>query len=203
MRILIADDEWLVRQEIKESLEELGHQIVAEAGDGEAAVRLARSLKPDVAILDIKMPLRDGLDAAQELVREQVCPIVLLTAYALPEYIQKARDAGAFGFVTKPFDPKGLDAALQLAVARFEDFCRLRQEVGQLEEELATRKLVERAKGLLMKHYRLSEQEAYRVLQRRSMETRKPLREIAEAVLMTWGLVDELSDRPRKKGSSP
>ncbi len=203
MRILVADDEWIVRQEVKESLEEAGHQVVAEASDGESAFRLAQTLRPDVAILDIKMPIRDGLQVAQELVRHQVCPVVLLTAYALPEFVQKARDAGVFGFITKPFDPRELEAALQMAVARFEDFRRLKDEISQLEAELATRKLVERAKGLLMKHYGLSEEEAHKILQRRSMETRKPLKDVAEAVLMTWGLLQERSDqsRPRRRSS--
>ncbi len=197
MRVLVADDEYLVREEIKSALEELGHQIVGEASDGDTALQLAQTTYPDVAVLDIKMPNRDGIEVAQALVKEGVCAVVLLTAYALPEFIQRAREAGVFGYLTKPFDPKALEAALQIAVARFQEFRQLQEEVSQLEEELATRKLVERAKGLLMKHYGLSEEEAYRLLQRRSMDTRKPMREVAEAVLMT---LEWLQEPPPRKG---
>lgn len=184
MRVLVADDEWLVREEIKASLEDLGHLVVAEAGDGETALRLAEQIRPDIAVLDIKMPVKDGVDVARRLVKGGICAVVLLTAYPLPEFIQRATEAGVFGFLTKPFDPKGLSAALQIAVARFKEFCTLQKEVRALEEKLATRKLVERAKGLLMKHHGLNEPEAYRLLQRKSMETGKPMREVAEAVLM-------------------
>ncbi len=197
MRVLVADDEYLVREEIKSTLEELGHQVVGEASDGDTALQLAQTTCPDVAVLDIKMPNRDGIEVAQALVKEGVCAVVLLTAYALPEFIQRAKEAGVFGYLTKPFDPKALEAALQIAVARFQEFRQLQEEVNQLEEELATRKLVERAKGLLMKHYGLSEEEAYRLLQRRSMDTRKPMREVAEAVLMT---LEWLQEPPHRKG---
>ncbi len=199
MRVLVADDEYLVREEIKASLQELGHTVMGEAADGETALNLAKAAKPDVAVLDIKMPGKDGIEVARELVKEGVCAAVLLTAYTLPEFIQRATEAGAFGYLTKPFDPKGLDAALQIAVARFQEFRKLQEEVSQLEEELATRKLVERAKGLLMKRYNLSEEEAHRVLQRRSMDTRKPMREVAEAVLMALELLDE--PKPKRKGT--
>ncbi len=199
MRVLVAEDEFLVREEIKASLNELGHTVVGEASDGETALNLAKSIKPDVAVLDIKMPSKDGIEVARELVKGGICAAVLLTAYPLPEFIQKATEAGAFGFLTKPFDPKTLDAALKIAVARFKEFKMLQEEISELEEELATRKLVERAKGLLMKHYNLSEEEAYRLLQRRSMETRKPMREVAEAVLMTLDLLEEPKKEARRK----
>jgi response regulator NasT len=199
VRVLVAEDEYLVREEIKASLTELGHIVVGEASDGETALNLAKSVKPDAAVLDIKMPGKDGIEVARELVKEGICAAVLLTAYALPEFIQRAKEAGAFGFLTKPFDPKALDAALQIAVARFHEFRKLQEEISELEEELATRKLVDRAKGLLMKHYNLSEDEAYRLLQRRSMETRKPMREVAEAVLMTLELLEEPKATKRKR----
>ncbi|MER3501158.1 MAG: response regulator [Candidatus Fervidibacterota bacterium] len=198
MRVLVAEDEFLVREEIKASLQELGHLVVGEAADGETAFHLAKTLRPDVAVLDIKMPGKDGIEVARELVKEGICAVVLLTAYALPEFVGRAREAGVFGFLTKPFDPKGLDAALQIATARFHDFRQLQEEVSQLEEELATRKLVERAKGLLIKHYGLSEDEAYRLLQRRSMETRKPMREVAEAVLMALEWLEEPKGRKKR-----
>ncbi|GBC98967.1 putative transcriptional regulatory protein pdtaR [bacterium HR17] len=200
MRVLVADDEWLVREEVKASLQEVGHTVVGEAGDGETALQLAKTLRPDVAVLDIKMPERDGIEVARELVKDGICAAVLLTAYALPEFVQRATEAGAFGYLTKPFDPKALDAALHIAVARFNEFRQLQAEIGELEEELATRKLVERAKGLLMKHYNLDEAEAYRILQRRSMETRKPMREVAEAVLMALELLEEPTAQKRKSG---
>jgi len=198
MRVLVAEDEFLVREEIKASLQELGHLVVGEAADGETAFHLAKTLRPDVAVLDIKMPGKDGIEVARELVKEGICAVVLLTAYPLPEFVGRAREAGVFGFLTKPFDPKGLDAALQIATARFHDFRQLQEEVSQLEEELATRKLVERAKGLLIKHYGLSEDEAYRLLQRRSMETRKPMREVAEAVLMALEWLEEPKGRKKR-----
>ncbi len=200
MRVLVADDEWLVREEVKASLQELGHVVVGEAGDGETALQLAKAMRPDVAVLDIRMPAKDGIEVARELVKGGVCAAVLLTAYVLPEFVQRATEAGAFGYLTKPFDPKALDAALHIAVARFHEFRKLQEEVSELEEELAARKLVERAKGLLMKHYNLDEAEAYRILQRRSMETRKPMREVAEAVLMALELLEEPTETKRKGG---
>lgn len=199
MRVLVAEDEYFVREEVKALLSELGHIVVGESSDGETALNLAKSLKPDVAVLDIKMPGKDGIEVARELVKGGICAAVLLTAYALPEFIQRATEAGVFGFLTKPFDPKGLDAALKIAVARFQEFRKLQEEISELEDELATRKIVERAKGLLMKHYNLSEEEAHRLLQRRSMETRKPMREVAEAVLMTLDLLEEPKGKAKRR----
>lgn len=199
MRVFVAEDEYLVREEIKASLIELGHIVVGEASDGDTALNLAKAVKPDVAVLDIKMQGKDGIEVARELVKGGICAAVLLTAYALPEFVQRATEAGVFGFLTKPFDPKALDAAMKIAVARFNEFRRLQEELSELEEELATRKLVERAKGLIMKQYKLSEEEAYKLLQRRSMETRKPMREIAEAVLMTLDLLEEPKKEAKRK----
>ncbi|MCS7191889.1 MAG: response regulator [Armatimonadetes bacterium] len=199
MRVFVAEDEYLVREEIKASLIELGHIVVGEASDGNTALNLAKAVKPDVAVLDIRMQGKDGIEVARELVKGGICAAVLLTAYALPEFVQRATEAGVFGFLTKPFDPKALDAAMKIAVARFNEFRKLQEELSELEEELATRKLVERAKGLIMKQYKLSEEEAYKLLQRRSMETRKPMREIAEAVLMTFDLLEEPKKEAKRK----
>lgn len=188
LRVLIADDEFLVRQEVKESLEELGHQVVAEATDGYEARNLARTENPNIAVLDIKMPQADGLEVAEGLIREGICAAVVLSAFATDEFISKAAEVGVHGFLTKPFDKRDLNAALQLAMVKFHELRRLHQEVGRLEEQLATRKLLERAKGILMRKHSLTEEMAYRLVQRHSMETRKSIREIAEAVIIADSL---------------
>ncbi|MEJ5296508.1 MAG: ANTAR domain-containing response regulator [Armatimonadota bacterium] len=184
MRVIIADDESIIRLDLRKTLEAGGHTVVGEAGDGETALNLARTLKPDIAILDIKMPVMDGLDAAKAITEEGIAPVVLLTAYSEPELIARAREAGVFGYLVKPFQEADLHPAMEVACARFEQMKALQEQVHDLEDRLETRKAVERAKGILMEKHGLTETEAFRRIQTQSMNTRKSMREIAEAIIL-------------------
>ncbi len=183
-RIVIADDESIIRLDLKKVLEDAGHTVIGEASDGESAVNLARSLHPDIVILDIKMPVMDGLSAAKILTDEAIAPVLLLTAYSEAELVERAKDAGVFGYLVKPFQESDLRPAIELATARFEQMRALEEQVGELEDKLETRKLLERAKGILMDNHGLKEAEAFRRIQVQSMTTRKSMREIAEAVIL-------------------
>jgi AmiR/NasT family two-component response regulator len=183
LRILIADDEAVVRMDLREMLEESGYEVVGEAGDGERAVELGEEKKPDLAILDIKMPKMNGLEAAEKLMEKGIATLIL-TAYADKEFIDRAKEIGVLAYLVKPFTKESLIAAIEMAMARFRELQELRKEVSSLREALEVRKLVERAKGLLMKHLGISEEDAYRYLQKRSMEYRKPMKEVAEAVII-------------------
>jgi response regulator NasT len=183
LRILIADDEAVVRMDLREMLEESGYEVVGEAGDGERAVELGEEKKPDLAILDIKMPKMNGLEAAEKLMEKGIATLIL-TAYADKEFIDRAKEIGVLAYLVKPFTRESLIAAIEMAMARFRELQELRKEVSSLREALEVRKLVERAKGLLMKHLGISEEDAYRYLQKRSMEYRKPMKEVAEAVII-------------------
>ncbi len=184
MRVIIADDESIIRLDLRKTLEAGGHTVVGEAGDGETALNLARTLRPDIAILDIKMPVMDGLDAAKTITEEGIAPVVLLTAYSEPELIARAREAGVFGYLVKPFQEADLHPAMEVACARFEQMKALQEQVHDLEDRLETRKAVERAKGILMERHGLTETEAFRRIQTQSMNTRKSMREIAEAIIL-------------------
>jgi len=184
LRILIADDEPLIRLDLKNMLESLGYEVIAEAGDGVSAVEAARTLKPDVAILDIKMPGMDGIDAANILNSEKIAPVVLLTAYSDMDLINRAKEAGVFAYLVKPFRESDLRPAIEVAISRYKEFLALEEEVSELEDKLETRKLIERAKGILMDLYGLKEQEAFRRIQVQSMNTRKSMKEIAEAIII-------------------
>jgi AmiR/NasT family two-component response regulator len=183
-RALIADDESVIRMDVREMLTEAGYEVVGEAATGEEAVAKARSERPDVAIVDIKMPGMDGIDAARTLIEEAICPVVLLTAYGQPELVARAKDAGIFGYVTKPFEERDLLPAIEMARARYDEIAALKGQVSTLEEAIETRKLVDRAKGILMDSYGLKEGEAHRRIQQESMNRRKSMREIAEAIIM-------------------
>jgi len=183
LRILIADDEAVVRMDLREMLEESGYKVVGEAGDGERAVELGEERKPDLAILDIKMPKMNGLEVAEKLMERGIATLVL-TAYTDREFIDRAKETGVLAYLVKPFSKESLIAAIEMAMARFRELQELRKEVSSLREALEVRKLVERAKGLLMKHLGISEEDAYRYLQRQSMEYRKPMKEVAEAVII-------------------
>jgi len=183
LRILIADDEAVVRMDLREMLEESGYKVVGEAGDGERAVELGNEKKPDLAILDIKMPKINGLEVAEKLMERGIATLVL-TAYTDREFIDRAKETGVLAYLVKPFSKESLIAAIEMAMARFRELQELRKEVSSLREALEVRKLVERAKGLLMKHLGISEEDAYRYLQRQSMEYRKPMKEVAEAVII-------------------
>jgi response regulator NasT len=183
-RLIIADDESLVRTDLREALTELGYLVVGEVGDGQSAVNMARELEPDVVVMDIKMPGLDGIDAARILTQEKIAPVVLLTAYSQADLIERATEAGVVGYLVKPFRETDLPPAIELAKARFGEFRALEEEVDNLAEALETRKKVERAKGILMDKQSLTESEAFRRIQKMSMNTRRPMKEVAEAIIL-------------------
>ncbi len=183
-RILIADDESLIRMDLQEMLRNLGYLVVGEAGDGITALKLARELKPDLVIMDIRMPAMDGIDAAKVLTEEKIAPVVLLTAYSQKDLIERAKDAGVVGYLVKPFKESDLTPAIEVALARFSEFKQMTQEVDDLQHALTTRKLVDRAKGILMDTKGLTETEAFRAIQKMSMDNRRPMKAVAEAIIM-------------------
>jgi AmiR/NasT family two-component response regulator len=183
-RILVAEDEPIARMDLREMLENLSYTVVGEAGDGVAAVDLARSLKPDLVIMDIKMPEQDGIAAALVLSQERVSPVLLLTAYSDREFVDRAVDAGVMGYLVKPFAEQQLKPAIEVALERWREVRQIQQDLAQSQEVLETRKLVERAKGVLMDSQSLKEAEAFRRIQRLSMNSRKSMREVAEAILL-------------------
>lgn len=182
--MIIADDESVIRMDLREMLTNLGYLVIGEVGDGRSAVNLARELRPDVVIMDIKMPDMDGIDAAKVLTEERISPVLLLTAYSQQELIERAKDAGVVGYIVKPFRESDLAPAIEVAVTRFAEFRALEKEVGDLKLALDTRKSVDRAKGILMDTQRLTEAEAFRKIQKMSMNTRKPMKEVAEAIIL-------------------
>ena len=184
-RVVIADDESIVRTDLKEMLTSLDYLVVGEVGDGRSAVNTARELKPDVVLMDIKMPDMDGIEAAKILTEEQIAPVVLLTAYSQKELVDRAKDAGVVGYLIKPFRESDLMPAIEVAISRFKEFQTVRQEVEDLQNALETRKLVERAKEVLMRRRNMTGEQAYRWMQRRSMDNRKSMRHMAEAVLLS------------------
>ncbi len=185
-RIIIADDESLIRLDLREMLTHIGYDVIAEAGDGRSAVDLARRLRPDLLIMDIKMPDVDGIAAAEELTRDRIAPVVLLTAYSDQGLVERAREAGVVGYVVKPFREAELMPVIELSRARFDEFRTLEREVGDLKEALETRKLIERAKGVLMETHGLRESEAFHRIRKTSMDARKSMKEVAEAILLAY-----------------
>ncbi|MCX7837872.1 MAG: response regulator [Anaerolineae bacterium] len=184
IRVIIADDESVIRADLREMLTSLGYLVVAEAGDGLSAINAARELKPDIVIMDIKMPNMDGIEAARVLTQERIAPVLLLTAYSQRDLVDRAKEAGVVGYLVKPFREQEIGPAIDIALARFQEFRELEKQVGDLKETLETRKLVDRAKGILMDTQHLTEAEAFRKIQKMSMNTRKPMREIAEAIIL-------------------
>ena len=184
IRVVIADDESIIRLDLKTLLEEMGHTVVGEAADGQKALELARSLKPDVVIMDIKMPVMDGLDAAKIISDEKIAPVVLLTAYSQKDLIERAKGAGVFGYLVKPFQESDLLPAIEIAIARYLEAQDLESTVGDLEQKLETRKIVDRAKGILMDKYKMDEADAFRRIQQQSMNQRRSMKEIAEAIII-------------------
>jgi response regulator NasT len=184
-RIVVAEDEGIARLDLKEMLENQGYLVVGEATDGRSAVNLARELKPDLLLMDIKMPGEiDGIAAAKILAEERVAPVLLLTAFSDREFVDRARESGVMGYIVKPFGEAELVPAIEVALARFQEFRSLEQELGDTRDALETRKLVERAKGVLMDAQGLKETEAFRKIQKLSMNSRKSMREVAEAILL-------------------
>ena len=184
-RVLIAEDETIIRLDLRELLERSGFEVCAEARDGEEAVALARSEQPDVAIMDVKMPKLDGIEAARRILDERPIPIVMLTAYGQQELVSRAVEAGVFGYLVKPFREQDLLPAIETARARHDELAALREEAESLAEALAARKAIERAKGLLMAKEGLSEQDAFARLRKASQVSGRPLRVVAEAVVAT------------------
>lgn len=190
--LVIADDESIIRMDLREMLSSLGYQVVGEAADGATAIKQARELKPDLVIMDIKMPDLDGVAAAKILTEEKIAPVLLLTAFSQDELIEGAKEAGVAGYIVKPFRESELKPAIEVAIARFQEFRLLEQEVNDLKEALEVRKLIERAKGVLMDTQGLKEAEAFRKIQKLSMNTRRPMKEIAEAILLAQQVQGEL-----------
>jgi response regulator NasT len=183
--MLIADDESIIRLDLKNLLETMGHQVVAEAANGRTAVDLARRTDIDLAILDIKMPEMDGLDAAEIITNEKICPVLLLTAYSQQDLIQRAKEAGVFGYLVKPFKEADLLPAIEIAISRYREMMALEAEITNLQDKMEARKVIDRAKGILMDKRGMTEQEAFRWIQTQSMNARKSMREVADAVILT------------------
>ncbi len=185
LRILIADNESIIRMDLKELLEEAGNEVVGEAADGVRAVEMTRKLKPDLVIMDIKMPEMDGIAAAKIISNEKLAPVLLLTAYSQKEIVEKAKDSGVLAYLVKPVKESNLFPAMEIAISRFREYLEIEQELNDLRNSLENRKLLDRAKGILMDAYNLSEQEAFRRIQQYSMAKRKSIREVAESIIET------------------
>ncbi|MCK8681755.1 MULTISPECIES: response regulator [Streptomyces] len=182
-RVVIAEDEALIRLDLKEMLEEEGYTVVGEAGDGARAVELAQELRPDLVILDVKMPVLDGISAAERIAGESIAPVLMLTAFSQRDLVERARDAGAMAYLVKPFSKSDVVPAIEMAVSRFAELRALEQEVADLSQRLETRKLVDRAKSILQTQYGLTEPAAFRWIQKTSMDRRMSMQQVAEAVI--------------------
>jgi len=208
LRVVIAEDEALIRLDLKEMLEEEGYAVVGEAADGARAIELAEQLRPDLVFLDIKMPVLDGLQAAERIAGQRIAPVVILTAFSQRDLVERARDVGAMAYLVKPFQKHDLPPTIEMATARFAEIVALEGEVQDLGERLAARKLVERAKGVLMAQHTMSEREAFRWIQRTAMDRRLSMREVADTVVSGPAPV-EMSPDPagpsaeRASGSRP
>lgn len=182
-RVVVAEDEALIRLDIVEMLTEAGYDVVGEAGDGDEAVRLAQEHRPDLVVMDVKMPVLDGISAAERIAGGRIAPVVLLTAFSQRELVERARDAGAMAYVVKPFTAADLLPALEIAASRHQEIAALEAEVADLSDRFETRKLVDRAKGMLQSKFGLTEPEAFRWIQKTSMDKRLTMREVASAIV--------------------
>ena len=183
LRIVVADNESIIRMDLRELLEEAGHHVVGEAIDGVKAVELTRKYHPDLVIMDIKMPEMDGITAAKIITNEKIAPVLLLTAFSQKEIVDKAKDSGVLAYLVKPVKEVNLFPAIEIAISRFREFAELERELEDVKDSLETRKLLDRAKGILMATHQLGENEAYRRIQQYSMAKRKSIREVAEAII--------------------
>ncbi|MBS45769.1 MAG: response regulator [Nocardioides sp.] len=181
--VVIAEDETLIRMDLAEMLTEEGYSVVGQAGDGQKAIDLATELKPDLVILDVKMPVLDGIAAAEAIAADRIAPVVILTAFSQRELVERARDAGAMAYLVKPFTQSDLVPAIEMAVSRFTELAQLETEVHDLTERLETRKSVDRAKGILQQQLKLSEPEAFRWIQKTAMDLRMSMRQVADGVI--------------------
>jgi response regulator NasT len=182
-RVLVAEDEALIRLDLVEMLGEEGYEVVGEAGDGATAVRLAEELHPDLVVLDVKMPVLDGISAAERIVEQRIAPVLMLTAFSQRELVERARDAGAMAYLVKPFTRADLVPAIEMAISRHDELAALEAEVADLGDRLETRKLVDRAKGVLQARFGLSEPDAFRWIQKAAMDKRTSMRDVARVVL--------------------
>jgi two-component system, response regulator PdtaR len=182
-RVLVAEDESLIRLDLAEMLAEEGYEVVGEAADGATAVRLAEELRPDLVVMDVKMPVLDGISAAERIVAQRIAPVLILTAFSQRDLVERARSAGAMAYVVKPFVKADLVPAIEMALSRHEEITQLEQEVADLTERLETRKLVDRAKGLLQTRFGLTEPDAFRWIQKAAMDKRTSMREVAQVVI--------------------
>ena len=189
-RVLVAEDEALIRLDLVEMLGEEGYEVVGEAGDGATAVRLAEELRPDLVVLDVKMPVLDGISAAERIVEQRIAPVLMLTAFSQRELVERARDAGAMAYLVKPFTRADLVPAIEMAISRHDQLAALEAEVADLSDRLETRKLVDRAKGVLQARFGLSEPDAFRGIQKAAMDKRTSMRDVARVVL------DETAEPP-------
>jgi response regulator NasT len=182
-RVVIAEDEALIRLDLKEMLEEEGFEVVGEAGDGETAVSLTQQTKPDLVILDVKMPVMDGITAAEQIARDRIAPVVMLTAFSQRDLVERAREAGAMAYLVKPFSKSDLLPAIEIALSRYAQIAALESEVSDLQERLATRKIIDRAKGVRQTEHGRTEPAAFRWIQKVSMDGRRSMREVAQGVV--------------------
>lgn len=185
LRIFIADDESIIRMDLRQILESMGHEIAGEAVEGERALKLIRALRPDLCILDIQMPKQTGLEIAETVEDEGIAPVILLTAYTDKKFIQKAKEAGVYAYLVKPFAEKDIGPAIEIAMSKFQEIKSLYGELEGARADLSARKVVERAKGLLMDNYGLKEKEAYDRIRKQAMNKRKTLKEVAEAIVLS------------------
>jgi response regulator NasT len=182
-RVLVAEDESLIRLDLTEMLVEEGYEVVGEAGDGATAVQMAQQLRPDLVVLDVKMPVLDGISAAQRIVAQRIAPVLILTAFSQRELVERAREAGAMAYLVKPFAKADLVPAIEMALSRHEEITQLEREVADLTDRLETRKLVDRAKGILQTRFGLTEPDAFRWIQKAAMDKRTSMREVAQVVI--------------------
>src|SRR5699024_2896316 len=182
-RVLLAEDEALIRLDLAEMLADAGYEVVGQASNGEEAVSMAESLRPDLIIMDVKMPVMDGLTAAETIGEQRICPVIMLTAFSQKELVERARDAGVMAYIVKPFTVSDVTPAIEVALSRWAEVKALESEVADLAERLEVRKAVEKAKGVLMKKLKISEAEAFRWIQKTAMDRRMGMREVADAVV--------------------
>jgi response regulator NasT len=183
LRVVVAEDEALIRLDLVEMLTEAGYEVVGQAGDGEAAIEITEKEKPDLVVMDVKMPKLDGISAAERIANQRIAPVVILTAFSQKDLVERARDAGAMAYLTKPFTIDDLMPAIELAVSRFQEIKQLDAEVTDLQEQLKARKMIEKAKGILMKNLSISEPEAFKWMQKTAMDKRRAMTDVAQLVM--------------------
>ena len=183
LRVVVAEDEALIRLDLVEMLTEAGYEVVGQAGDGEAAISITEKEKPDLVVMDVKMPKLDGISAAERIANQRIAPVVILTAFSQRDLVERARDAGAMAYLTKPFTIDDLMPAIELAVSRFQEIKQLDAEVADLQDQLKARKMIEKAKGILMKNLKITEPEAFKWMQKTAMDKRRSMTDVAQLVM--------------------